>query len=95
MVSITFPLEEAIVQRIEQFPWVNWSAIAREELKKKAIFEKYLKTKKISDADWLFCEQIDWHPVDELPLKKDYLKKLEKRYQNTKKMKSVDELFKQ
>jgi len=30
----------------------------------------------VTDKDWEFCEQIDWHPVDELPMKKSYIKEL-------------------
>ena len=36
---------------------------------KKDIFERYVKTGELSDEDGIFCERIDWHPVDELPLK--------------------------
>ena len=50
----------------------------REKLMKREIFDKYIKTKKISKEDEKFCEEIDWHPVDELPLKEEYVKKLKK-----------------
>ena len=49
-----------------------------DELKKKDIFERYIKTGELSDEDWMFCERIDWHPVDELPLKESFVKELEK-----------------
>ena len=45
---------------------------------KKDIFERYIKTGELSDEDWMFCERIDWHPVDELPLKESFVKELEK-----------------
>ena len=48
---------------------------------KRRIFKKYMKTKKLTKEENDFCEKNDWHPVDELPLKKDLLtkwKKLEK-----------------
>jgi hypothetical protein len=45
---------------------------------KKDIFERYIKTRELSDEDWMFCERIDWHPVDELPLKEEFVKELEK-----------------
>ena len=44
---------------------------------KKRIFERYIKTGELSDEDWMFCERIDWHPVDELPLKESFVKELE------------------
>jgi len=49
-----------------------------ENYRKKEIFELYMKTKKISKEDQEFCEEIDWHPVDELPLREDYIKKMKK-----------------
>ena len=65
-----------------------------EETKKKLIFEKYLKIGKVSGEDWQFCEEIDWHPVDELPLKEEFVKKLRKiRKEKSIKVKSVSNLF--
>lgn len=66
-----------------------------EQEKKKLIFENYIKTGKLSDDEWKFCEKIDWHPVDELPLKKEFKKTLEKR--NKEKsidIKTVSDIFK-
>ncbi|MCK5630712.1 MAG: hypothetical protein KAI26_08880 [Nanoarchaeota archaeon] len=76
MVSITIPLDDETLAQIKQFPWVNWSEVAREKLMKREIFDKYLKTKKISKEDEIFCEEIDWHPVDELPLKEEFVRKI-------------------
>lgn len=95
MASITLSVSEEFKNRLREFLWVNWSEIAREEAIKKLIFEKYLKTKELSDREWAFCEKIDWHPVDELPLKEEYIKKLEKiRKGKFIKVKSVDKMFK-
>ncbi len=78
MVSITLSVEEEFKDQLKQLLWVNWSEIAREETIKKLIFERFLKTRVISDKEWKFCERIDWHPVDELPLREEYIKKLNK-----------------
>ena len=95
MASITISVSEEFKNRLKEFLWVNWSEIAREETLKKLIFEKYLKTKELSDREWAFCERIDWHPVDELPLKKEFIKELGKRRKEKGiKFKSVDEIFK-
>ncbi len=95
MASLTLPVSEEFKNRLKQFSWVNWSEIAREETLKKLIFENYIKTGKISDDEWEFCERIDWHPVDELPLKEKFKKELEKRKRGKfLKLKSVDDLFK-
>ena len=47
-------------------------------LMKRDISERYAKTHEVTDEDWEFCEKIDWHPVDELPLKESFVKELEK-----------------
>ena len=95
MASVTLSVSEEFKQELKHFLWVNWSEIAREEVMKKIIFEKYLQTKQISDEDWGFCEKIDWHPVDEFPIKKEYLQKLEKiRQGEVIKYRSVSDLFK-
>lgn len=76
MVSLTLPVNENMKNQLKSFLWINWSEIAREETIKKLIFENYIKTKSLTDEEWAFCEKIDWHPVDELPLKKEFIKKL-------------------
>ena len=76
MVSLTLSVSDELKNQLKNFMWINWSEIAREETMKKLIFENYIKTGSISDEEWEFCEKIDWHPVDELPLKKEFIKKL-------------------
>ena len=95
MASLTLPLSEELKNELKALSWVNWSEIAREEALKKLIFENYLKTKDITDEEWEFCEKIDWHPVDELPLKEKFKKEMEKRRkENGIKFKSIDDLRK-
>ena len=95
MVSVTLSVTDVFKEQLKHFQWVNWSEIAKEETRKKLIFEKYLKTKEVSDEDWEFCDERDWHPVDELPIKKEYLEKF-KNIQKEKSIKvdSVSEIFK-
>lgn len=74
---------------------MNWSEIAREEALKKLIFENYIKTGKITGEEAEFCEKIDWHPVDELPLKEEFIKKMESiKKEKGIRFKSVEELRK-
>ena len=95
MVSVTLSVTDQFKEELKHFQWVNWSEIAKEETKKKLIFEKYLKTKEVSDEDWKFCDEIDWHPVDELPVKEEYLEKLKKiRKEKSIKVDSVSDIFK-
>jgi len=94
MVSLTLSVPEDFKNNLKEFLWVNWSEIAREETMKKLIFENYIKTRDISDEEWEFCEKIDWHPVDELPLKEEFIKKLnEIKKGRFKKYNSIEEFF--
>jgi len=93
MVSITLSVSEDFKKDIKDFMWVNWSEIGREETIKKLIFENYIKFGRITEEEWRFCEKIDWHPVDELPLKKEFKKMLEKkRKEKGIKFKNIGEL---
>ena len=95
MASLTLSVSEEFKNQLKAFLWVNWSEIAREEAIKKLIFENYIKTGSITDEEWEFCEKIDWHPVDELPLKEEFKKELERRKEEKSiKLKSVSEIFK-
>ncbi len=93
MTSITLSVSEEFKEELKQFSWVNWSEIAREETMKKLIFDNYIKTGNLTDEEWEFCEKIDWHPVDELPLREDFKKEMEKRRKEKGiKFKNIDEL---
>ena len=95
MASLTISVTEEMKKELKSFQWVNWSEIAREETMKKLIFENYLKTGIISDEELGFCDKIDLHPVDELPLKKSFKKELVKRKkEKSVKVVSVDDIFK-
>jgi hypothetical protein len=76
MACITISVDKTFKERLSRFSWINWSEIGREELMKRYLFEKYMKTGELTKDEDKFCEQIDWHPVDELPIKKEFLKKL-------------------
>ena len=95
MASLTLSVSDEFKNQLKEFLWVNWSEIAREEAMKKLIFENYIKTGSISDEEWEFCEKIDWHPVDELPLKEEFKKEMERRRKEKSiKLKSVSYIFK-
>lgn len=79
MVSVTLPVSNTMKICLNELHWVNWSELSREEIRKKEIFEKYMKTHKISKENQEFCENIDWHPVDELPLREEFIEEMKKR----------------
>jgi len=76
MVSVTISLDDELKAKVERFLWVNWSEVGREEALKKEIFERFIKTGTLSDADQEFCDKIGWYPIDELELKEEYIEKL-------------------
>ena len=78
MACVTVPVEKSFKERLAAFPWINWSEVGREETMKKEIFERYVESRKLSKEDEQFCESIDWHPVDELPMKKEFIEKLKR-----------------
>lgn len=95
MASLTLSVSDDWKDELKAFSWVNWSEIAREEAIKKLIFENYLKTGTLSDEEWEFCDKMDWHPVDELPLKEEFKKELEKRKKEKSiRLKSISDVFK-
>ncbi|MEK6933679.1 MAG: hypothetical protein AABW75_02265 [Nanoarchaeota archaeon] len=94
MASITLSVSDEFKSELKRFLWVNWSEIAREETMKKVIFENYIKTGTLTDEEWAFCEKIDWHPVDELPLKEEFIKKIEDiKKEKPIRVRSVSEIF--
>ena len=94
MSNITMSIPKIVKMESEELSWVNFSELSKGELMQKKIFERFMKTGTLSDEDWKFCEEIDWHPVDELPLKESFIKELKKREKGPFiKLKSVDEIF--
>ena len=77
MANMNMSLEDEFVERLKHFSRVNWSFELREELIKKDIFERYIKSKSLSSSEQAFCDANDWHPVDELPMKEEFIKQLE------------------
>jgi len=95
MACITITVDESLKERLSRFPWINWSEIGREEILKRYIFEKYIKTKKLTKEENDFCDRIDWHPVDELPLREEFIEELKKiRKGKFHKYNSIDDLKK-
>jgi len=57
MVSITLSVPESLKQEMEQFPEMNWSAVARETIKRKIIllkkFKKFTKQSTFTEREAL------------------------------------------
>ncbi|MCK4670266.1 MAG: hypothetical protein KAT43_03605 [Nanoarchaeota archaeon] len=57
MVSMTLAVPEELREEMENFPEINWSAVAREAIKKKLVmlekFRKFTKTSEMTDKEAL------------------------------------------
>ena len=94
MASVTLSVSDDFKAEIKHFSWINWSNIAQTEMRKKDIFDGFIESGSITDEDWAFCDSIDWHPVDELPLKESFVKMLKLRLtEKPVKYGSVDKFF--
>lgn len=78
MSTLTIPIDDELYERVQSFSWVKWSRVAQDGIRKRKILEIYIRDKTISEDDAEFCEMIDWHPVDELPIKQELIGKLKK-----------------
>ena len=82
MGSVTIALsvsKRTKAELLKRYPWIDWSKVAVLELTKKEIFDRFIKSRKeINGKDAEFCERVDWHPVDWLPLKKEFVEELKK-----------------
>ncbi len=78
MSTLTIPIDDKLYDRVQSFSWVRWSKVVQDGIRKRKIREVYLREKSISEADVAFCEEVDWHPVDELPIRQEVIDKLKK-----------------
>lgn len=97
IMNMTLSIPKEVEKEIKNRPYIKWTEIARDairreaiDLKKKELFEKYVKKQKINDEEYLFMENIDWHPVDELKIKKEVIDELRKSKKlSSKKIKEI------
>ena len=100
IMNMTLSLDKNLSQVVQANKYIKWTEVARDAIKQKAIeikkaeiFNKYAKKQELSEEEYNFLEEIDWHPVDELSLKDSFVKEL-KRADNEKriKLKSIKNL---
>ena len=78
MGSATLTILDETKNELSNFAWVNWSEVAREDVRKKEIFEILIKGVKLSKEDEEFCEKTGWDPLDEMELREEYIEKLKR-----------------
>ncbi|RNI15752.1 hypothetical protein EFE42_00465 [Methanohalophilus sp. RSK] len=94
MATITIPIEDEFYQKIQELSWVRWSRVVQEGIRKRKIFEIYIRNNTISESDAAFCESIDWHPVDELPVKDEVIDKIKSEDKSSRvKVNDVADIF--
>jgi len=93
IMNMTLSLDKNLSQVVQANKYIKWTEVARDAIKQKAIeikkaeiFNKYVKKQELSEDEYNFLEEIDWHPVDEFPLKDSFVKEL-KRADNEKRIK--------
>ncbi|WP_129597848.1 hypothetical protein [Methanohalophilus profundi] len=66
----------------------------KKEIRKRKIFETYIRNNTISKSDASFCESIDWHPVDELPVKEEVVDRIKSEDKSSRvKVNDVADIF--
>lgn len=85
MKNLTLALPQEVIKEMEHHPDIKWTHVAREALIKKAeqmrkldILSKYLEHQEPSDSDYAWMDEHDWHPVDEMKLKKSFVDKMKR-----------------
>lgn len=78
MSTLTIPIDDELYDKVQSLSWIRWSKVVQDGIRKRKILETYLREKSISEDDAAFCEAIDWHPVDELPIRQEVIDKLKK-----------------
>ena len=100
MANITLSISDMLKHEIEYYTEIRWSEVAKKaivekvfELRKLDILRKYVDKESFSDADIGWMEENDWHPVDEKPMKKEFIKSVLKAEKGKFKRMTVKELL--
>ncbi len=101
MSNITLYVPENVKKKMDSHSDIRWSEVVRQAINKKLIesrkleiLKKYVEQEPLTDADLVWMDEHDWHPVDEQQMKLSFIKEVEKRSKGKFiKAKNVDELF--
>lgn len=100
--NVTLSVSGALEEAVRGHKEIKWTEIARkamgeeaERLRKLEALGKYLDKKPISREEWGWMEKADWHPVDEMKYKPEFVKQALKAAKGkTIKVKNIGELLK-
>jgi len=83
MANITLSVPQNLRIEMDKHSDIRWSEVARNailekiiHLRKLEILRKYVDKEPIPEKDWEWMDEHDWHPVDELPMKKSFIASL-------------------
>jgi len=94
--NLTLSIPKDIEETMKELPKIKWTVVAREAInqRKLVILDRYLRRKELTDKEYAFMDRIDWHPVDELELREEYVKKLKRIEKQKAKELDINKLFK-
>ena len=80
MANITLSIPEYLRAQMDGYSEIRWSEVAKNaiadkviELRKLSILKKYVDKQELSEDDYAWMDKHDWHPVDEKPMKKEFI----------------------
>jgi hypothetical protein len=79
--NITMSVSGDLEKGIKKYPHIKWTEIARkamtqelEKIKKLDILKKYVDKEEFSDEDEEWMNKNNWHPIEQLSLKPEFIK---------------------
>lgn len=79
--NITMSVSGELEKGIKKYPHIKWTEIARkamteelEKIKKLDILKKYVDKEAFNDEDEEWMNKNNWHPVEHLSLKPEFIK---------------------
>lgn len=100
--NITLSVSGELEKLIRKHPEIKWTEIARQgmlseagKLHKLELLRKFVDKEPISEEDFSWMDEHDWHPVDEMELRPEFVKEVQKRSKGKfRRINSIKDLFK-
>ena len=80
--NITLSVSGELEKLIKKHPEIKWTELARkgmiseaEKLQKLELLRKFVDKEQLSGEDFEWMDKNDWHPVDEMEFKPEFVKK--------------------
>lgn len=94
MANLTLSIADALKHQMALYDEVRWSEVAKKaivhklyEMRKLDLLRKYIDKEPFGADDLRWMDEHDWHPVDERPMRKEFVREvLKERGQPGKRM---------